>query len=98
MILATKTHNSAGLNSDGKLFLDLDLSILGADKPGYQAYSRAIRREYSFVPEPLYRNGRQKILQNFLAREFIYLTNVCREKFELQARENIQREIVELSK
>lgn len=98
MILATKTHDVTALNLDGKLFLDLDLSILGADEAVYQAYSRAIRREYDFVPEPFYRDGRQKILQNFLAGEFIYSTAVCQEKFESPARENIQREIVELSK
>ncbi|MEP6923276.1 MAG: hypothetical protein ABI954_02320 [Pyrinomonadaceae bacterium] len=98
MILATKTHDLTNLDSDGKLFLDLDLSILGADASAYQAYSRAIRREYNFVPEPLYRTGRQRILQNFVARDFIYSTVPCREKFESQARENIQREIVELSK
>lgn len=98
MILATKAHDFIGLNLDGKLFLDLDLSILGAKSGIYQAYSRAIRREYGFVPEPFYRSGRQKILQNFLAREFIYSTAVCREKFELSARENIEREIIELSK
>jgi predicted metal-dependent HD superfamily phosphohydrolase len=98
MILATKTHDSTGLDCDGKLFLDLDLSILGADALAYQAYSRAIRKEYSFVPEPLYRNGRERVLQSFLSRKFIYLTDACREKFELQARENIKKEIVELSK
>lgn len=98
MILATKTHDLTDLDSEGKLFLDLDLSILGADASAYQAYSRAIRREYSFVAEPLYRNGRQRILQNFLARDFIYATAPVRETFELPARENIQNEIVELSK
>ncbi len=98
MILATKTHDATDLDSDGKLFLDLDLSILGADALAYQAYSRAIRREYDFIAEPLYQNGRKQMLQSFLNREFIYLTAVCQEKFELQARENIKREIVELSK
>lgn len=98
VILATKTHDLTDLNFDGRLFLDLDLSIFGADELAYQAYSRAIRREYDFVPELLYRNGRQQILQNFLKRDFIYSTEICQEKFELSARENIQREIVELSK
>ena len=98
LILATKMHDSTDLNADGRLFLDFDLSILGADALAYQAYSRAIRREYDFVAESLYRSGRQRVLQNFLERDFIYLTDVCREKFELQARENIKREIAELSK
>ena len=35
--------------------------------------------------------------QTFLNREFIYFTGELREKFELQARENIANEIKELS-
>lgn len=97
MILATKTHNADLLSADGKLFLDFDLSILGADAEVYQEYSAAIRREYDFVPEVLYRNGRRGILQNFLKRDFIYLTDDCRERFEARARQNLKAEIAELS-
>lgn len=97
MILATKTHNADLLDADGRLFLDFDLSILGADAEIYQQYAVAIRQEYGFVPENLYRSGRRNILENFLQREFIYLTDECRERFETQARQNISTEIAELS-
>jgi predicted metal-dependent HD superfamily phosphohydrolase len=98
MILATEKHAAtAGLDYDGKLFLDLDLSILGADEKNYKEYSRAVRLEYSHVPEALYRESRRKILENFTRREFIYFTGELRRRFEAAARLNIRNEIKELS-
>jgi predicted metal-dependent HD superfamily phosphohydrolase len=97
MILATARHEASELDFDGKLFLDLDLSILGADEEIYKKYSQAIRCEYSFVPQVLYSEGRKKILENFLRREFIYFTGEMRFRFEAAARVNIENEIKELS-
>ncbi|HEX8736173.1 MAG TPA: hypothetical protein VF721_12670, partial [Pyrinomonadaceae bacterium] len=97
MILATEKHEAARLDTDGKLFLDLDLSILGAGEKTYKNYSRDIRLEYSFVPEDLYRKSRKRILENFARREFIYFTGEVRERFEAAARLNIENEIKELS-
>jgi predicted metal-dependent HD superfamily phosphohydrolase len=96
MILATKTHSAAGLDDDGKLFLDLDLSILGAPPEIYRAYAQAIRAEYSWVPGFLYRRGRRKILHGFLARERLYFTDEIAGQREKQARENIAEELQEL--
>lgn len=97
IILATQTHSVENLDYDGKIFLDLDLSILGADSEIYQKYSRAIRQEYSHISEDLYRQGRKRILENFLKREMIYFTNNLRQRFEKQARFNLANEIKELS-
>lgn len=97
MILATHKHDAADLDFDGKLFLDLDLGILGAKPEIYQHYKQAIRREYSFVPWFLYRRLRAKILANFLKREFIYFTGEMHERFETAARANVADEIKELS-
>lgn len=97
MILATKHHQANSLAEDGKLFLDFDLSILGAQAAIYKEYSQAIRMEYTWVPEALYQQGRRKILGNFLAREKIYSTNRLAEIFEAQARQNIERELMELA-
>src|SRR5215831_1917480 len=78
MILATKHHRAAGLSWDMKAFLDLDTSILGAPEDIYKEYSRAIRKEYSWVPDSLYRDGRMKVLNDFLEREHIYHTEEIR--------------------
>src|SRR5262245_26317915 len=44
-------------DADLALLLDLDLSILAAPPDDYRAYSQAIRREYAFVPDQIYRAG-----------------------------------------
>jgi predicted metal-dependent HD superfamily phosphohydrolase len=80
-----------------KAFLDLDTSILGAPEEIYREYSRAIRKEYSWVPDALYREGRMKVLNDFLGRELIYQTEEISAKYEAQARHNIAEEIRSLS-
>lgn len=96
IILATEKHSAENMDADGQLFLDFDLTILGAEDDIYDEYKNAIRAEYSFVPEIIYRTERKRIMQNFLQREFIYFTKTMRDKFEEKARRNIEREILEL--
>jgi predicted metal-dependent HD superfamily phosphohydrolase len=96
MILATKHHKAESLSNDALLFLDLDLSILGADEETYRAYGMSIRKEYSWVADDIYRRERGKILEKFLQREFIYNTKEMRERFEARARINIESELKEL--
>lgn len=97
MIIATKTHSINDLIRDGQIFLDLDLSILGASPEVYQQYYQAIRKEYSWVPWFLYRRSRKSVLSSFLAREHIFFTDELA-KLEQIARQNISKEIVFLSK
>lgn len=97
MVLATKHHRGANLSWDTKAFLDLDTSILGAPEEIYKEYSRAIRKEYSWVLSFLYRKGRKKVLNDFLERERIYFTEEIGSKYEAQARHNIAEEIRALS-
>jgi predicted metal-dependent HD superfamily phosphohydrolase len=97
MIMATKHHRADDLSWDMKAFLDLDTSILGAPEEIYKDYSRAIRKEYSWVPGFLYRKGRMKVLNDFLGRERIYQTDEIRARYETQARHNIAEEIRALS-
>src|SRR5262247_3008686 len=82
MILATKHHRADDLSWDMKAFLDLDTSILGAPEEIYKEYSRAIRKEYSWVPGFLYRKGRMKVLNDFLERDRIYNTEEIMTKYE----------------
>lgn len=94
MILATKTHESS--NADCKLLLDIDLSILGADPETFIAYDQAIRQEYDWVPEEQYTLARRSVLGSFLARPRIYKTAQFFQRYEQQARENLERKISEL--
>lgn len=97
MIRATAKHLADGLDADGRLFLDLDLSILGAEKERYQSYRRAIRREYAFVPEAVYRRRRRMILRGFLRRPKLFFTRQMRLRFEARARHNIKNELTDLN-
>jgi predicted metal-dependent HD superfamily phosphohydrolase len=97
LILATKGHKPESDTPDLGLFLDADLSILAADEETYIAYSEAIRREYVWVPEAAYREGRLKVLTNFLRRERLYYTDLLAERFDARARSNLSKEIKALS-
>ncbi|KRB13829.1 hypothetical protein ASD99_14145 [Mesorhizobium sp. Root695] len=96
MIVATATHqlppfDDATATRDASLFLDMDLSILGAAPDAFDAYERAVRREYAWLEEPMWRAGRSAVLKNFLARPHIFHTEAFRQRFEPQARENMAR-------
>lgn len=94
MILATATHALPDLadepsRRDTALFLDMDLSILGAPWQAFEAYEQDVREEYAWVPEPAWIAGRSAVLRNFMARPALFHTQEFRDRFEVQARKNI---------
>lgn len=89
------THRAAADDPDACLLQDLDLSILAASPDSYRRYQQAIRQEYAHVPDAVYRLGRRQALQNFLARERIFLTDALA-LLETAARQNLQAELDEL--
>jgi predicted metal-dependent HD superfamily phosphohydrolase len=101
MIEATATHElpdafDASARRDAALFLDMDLSILGASPNDFDAYEQAVRLEYGWVPEPAWRAGRAAVLRKFLARSHIFHSKEFRERLEAKARHNIERSLVAL--
>jgi len=98
MIVATATHELPSLADkeavrDAALFLDMDLSILGSSPDAFDAYEQAVRREYGWVEEPMWRAGRGAVLKTFLARPHIFHTEEFRQRFEPQARQNMARSL-----
>ncbi|SFD88568.1 Predicted metal-dependent phosphohydrolase, HD superfamily [Chitinophaga sp. CF118] len=91
-IIATKAHQSSN-DPDTNLFTDADLSILGHSWSLYEHYYMQIRQEYSIYPDLVYNPGRKKVLHHFLQMERIYKTMPFYDKYELQARENLKREL-----
>ncbi|WP_421750675.1 hypothetical protein [Croceimicrobium sp.] len=91
-ILATKSHENID-DKDCNFLLDFDLAILGDEPALYDAYCQKIRKEYSVYPNYLYREGRKKVLEHFLAMEWIFKTSEIRESHEKQARQNLKREL-----
>ena len=95
-IEATQTHAvTAAVTHTGdlQLFLDFDMSILGAPWDAYEAYTRQVRREYRFYPDKLYNTGRKQFLQHCLQSAPIFQTPAFREGYEVIARENMAREL-----
>lgn len=91
-ILATKSHLKSS-DSDTNFFTDADLSILGQSWEIYSAYYKNVRKEYAIYPDFIYNPGRKKVLNHFLLMESIFKTTFFRDKFEAQAKHNLQKEI-----
>jgi predicted metal-dependent HD superfamily phosphohydrolase len=95
LILATK-HAVMPDTQDAKLLVDIDLSILGASEEVFNNYEKGIRFEYMRVPWFLYKRKRARLLQSFLKRSHIYLTEAFRRRYEKQARQNLARSVAVL--
>ena len=95
-LVLTTMHNVVPVGRDAAVLVDVDLGILGSDAARFDEYELQVREEYSWVPGPLYRAGRRKILQEFANREHIYSTEYFREKYEARARDNIARSLARL--
>jgi predicted metal-dependent HD superfamily phosphohydrolase len=93
LVRLTKTHVTDPGDSDGHALLDADLAILGAAEGRYDEYACAIRREYAWVTDEAYREGRGRVLAGFLNRPRLYLTDALSRSHEQQARRNMQREL-----
>lgn len=102
LVLATASHDvppgmDADLAQDCALFLDMDMSILGAGPDQFDAYDVAIREEFSVIPDTIYRPRRAEVLAGFLARERLFLTDIYLRSHDAQARANLKRAISRLS-
>ena len=94
-IIATE-HSAVPNEPDSALLVDIDLAILGAPADAYRVFETNIRREYKWVPGPLFRRKRAEVLESFLARPRIYATDRFRDRYEVAARRNLTAAIAEL--
>ena len=93
-VRATKDHLTG--DGDGKLVIDIDLSILGESPDTFARFEEEIRREYAWVEEDAYVAGRSAVLRKFLDRSTIYDTPLFRDRYEARARANIAASIAKL--
>ncbi|KAK0742071.1 hypothetical protein B0T21DRAFT_360597 [Apiosordaria backusii] len=101
MIEATATHTvpelpSAEAVADAAMFLDMDLSILGAKEADFDEYEAAVRKEYAHVDDGAWREGRAAVLERFLEREWIYHSELFRGLLEEKTRANLRRSVERL--
>ncbi|WP_131737751.1 HD domain-containing protein [Actinomadura roseirufa] len=97
LVELTAAHDPREDDRDGRVLCDADLAILGADPARYAAYTAAVREEYAFVPEEIYRAGRAEILNGLLALPALFHTPEAKTRFEERARHNVQTELVLLA-
>ncbi len=95
-LIRITAHKSPAADPEGALLCDVDLSILGRAEAEFERYERRIREEYAWVPEPLYRTTRARILSSFLERERIFLTDHFHDRYEATARANLRRMVARL--
>lgn len=98
LIIRTENHTYLQQDEDydTQAFLDLDLSILGGSLEQYEEYAMSIRKEWKHVPSFLYKPGRKKVLKQFLEQKNLYRLPEFQQKYEQQARQNIQQELLTL--
>jgi predicted metal-dependent HD superfamily phosphohydrolase len=100
MVLATAGHLADDRPHDAEpetaMLLDADLAILGADPGAYQAYVNGIRAEYSHVDDAGWRAGRTAVLQRFVDRPQLFVTEFMHATYEHRARANIEAELAAL--
>jgi predicted metal-dependent HD superfamily phosphohydrolase len=92
LVMATR-HDAVPEGRDAELLIDIDLSILGAERERFDEYERQVHAEYAFVPAEVRLPRRRAILQRFLAREAIYATPRMHALLEVRARANLARSI-----
>ena len=95
LILSTKGHvpNS---NPDSSYMIDIDLSIFGKSWERFFEYEKGINQEATFHEKyslERYNKNRLFVLESFLNRERIYLTDHFRNKYEVKAKKNLEKEI-----
>ena len=95
LIMATR-HDATPVGADACVLVDVDLSILGAEPLRFDEYERQVREEYRWVPAPMFRRERRKILRRLLARPALFNTARMRESHERRARANLERSLARL--
>ncbi|MFC4905839.1 metal-dependent phosphohydrolase [Actinomadura gamaensis] len=97
LVELTETHDPDDADANGQVLCDADLAILGADPERYAAYTAAVREEYAFVPEEIFRAGRAEILRGLLDLPKIFHTPEANARFEAAARRNLGTELMLLN-
>jgi predicted metal-dependent HD superfamily phosphohydrolase len=97
LILSTLAHEAPPGDPVAAALLDADLAILGAEPSVYDGYSRAVRTEFSSVPDDLWQAGRRNVLSSLLGRGSIFVTAPAIGRWESAARANVQRELSSLA-
>jgi predicted metal-dependent HD superfamily phosphohydrolase len=93
LIVLTAEHgklNPDAVDSEAALFLDCDMSILGAPRPRFTEYERDVAAEYAALPSDIYRAGRRRFIERLLERQRIFLSEYFHTRLDGDARANLE--------
>ena len=96
LILLTRGHRAERGDRLGALMVSIDLAVLGSDPERYRGYAEAVRHEYRHLSDEAWSTGRVAVLHVLLDREPLYPDAAFRDRFEAQARLNMNEEIKRL--
>jgi len=96
LVRLTASHDPLPGDHNGALLSDADLSILAASPQAYRTYTIGVRREYAYLPDRAFAEGRSAVLNNLLSLPKLFHVPVLRERWEEQARMNIGWELAAL--
>jgi predicted metal-dependent HD superfamily phosphohydrolase len=88
MILAT-THNDMSTELDDRFAADIDLAVLGDERPRFRQNGARLRAERPDLDDRTYDAYERALLARFLARPRIYQTDVFFARCEARARANL---------
>ncbi|MFE5946666.1 hypothetical protein [Streptomyces sp. NPDC056480] len=97
LVRLTVTHDPAPGDLNGETLCDADLAILATGPDTYRGYTAAVREEYGFVPDDAFRAGRAAVLRQLLGLPRLFRTPYGAAVWEEKARENLERELAELT-
>lgn len=97
LVRLTVTHDPAPGDRNGEVLCDADLAILAAPPEAYARYAAAVREEYGFVPDDLFREGRAAVLRQLLGLPRLYRTPYGAREWEAPARANLETELAGLA-
>jgi predicted metal-dependent HD superfamily phosphohydrolase len=97
LVRLTEHHDPEPGDRNGEALCDADLAILAASPERYREYTQGVRREYAAYSDADFRAGRLAILEDLASRDALFRTSYAREHWDPRARENLAREITDLS-
>jgi pantetheine-phosphate adenylyltransferase len=98
LILVTK-HSKPAKSKDEAFLMDIDLVSFGRSERIFNIYRDNVRAEYASVSPEIFEKKSAEILSSFVPpnRDSIYQSDFFKNRYETQARKNLQREIEQLS-
>lgn len=92
------THQQPPSDPGAQLVVDIDLSGLGNPTDKFHHDGANIRREMSHLSDAEFCKCQSGFLQSLLKREYIYCTELFRQRYERRARENINNALARYAK